>query len=83
MTLQRTWLRVPTIPAVGQGVIALQTKKDNTSVIDIVKKVNHPNTFAQAQVERAFLKGIGGDCHTKIAAHATGTNPITLKGNVL
>jgi len=79
INIQRTWLRVPIIPAVGQGVIALQTRKDDTSIIDIVEKVNHANTFAQAQVERAFLKGIGGDCHTKIAGHATGSNPITLK----
>ena len=60
-------------------MIALQTRKDDANIIDIVKKVNHANTFAQAQVERAFLKGIGGDCHTKIAGHATGSNPITLK----
>jgi len=79
INIQRTWLRVPIIPAVGQGVIALQTRKDDANIIDIVKKVNHANTFAQAQVERAFLKGIGGDCHTKIAGHATGSNPITLK----
>jgi len=48
-------------------------------LIDVVKKANHEKTFAQARIERAFLKGIGGDCHTKIAAHATGSNPITLK----
>ena len=57
----------------------MQTRKKDTDTIEIVKKINHSNTFAQAQVERAFLKGIGGDCHTKLAAHATGSNPITLK----
>ena len=79
LDIRRTWIKVPSIPAVGQGIIALQTRKNDEETIAIVKKVNHAKTYAQAQVERAFLKGIGGDCHTKIAAHATGTNPITLK----
>lgn len=79
LNINRTWIRIPVIPAVGQGIIALQTRRDDADTIEIVKKVNHANTFAQAQVERAFLKGIGGDCHTKLAAHASGTNPISLK----
>ena len=79
MDIRRTWIKIPNIPAVGQGVIALQTRTDDEETISIVKKVNHAKTYAQAQVERAFLKGIGGDCHTKLAAHATGSNPITLK----
>ena len=77
--ITRTTIKVPIIPAVGQGIIALQTRADDKDTIDIVKKANHKKTYAQGQVERAFLKGIGGDCHTKIAGHATGTNPITLK----
>jgi hydroxymethylbilane synthase len=79
LDIRRTWIKIPTIPAVGQGVIALQTRKDDNATIDVVAKINHAKTYAQAQVERAFLKGIGGDCHTKLAAHATGSNPITLK----
>lgn len=79
LDIRRTWIKIPTIPAVGQGVIALQTRKTDEETIKIVQKVNHKKTYAQAQVERAFLKGIGGDCHTKLAAHATGTNPISLK----
>jgi len=79
LDIRRTWIRVPIIPAVGQGIIALQTRKNDPTTINIVKKANHEKTFAQARIERAFLKGIEGDCHTKVAAHATGTNPITLK----
>ena len=77
--ITRTTIKIPIIPAVGQGIIALQTRANDKDTIDIVKKANHKKTYAQGQVERAFLKGIGGDCHTKIAGHATGTNPITLK----
>ncbi len=66
------------IPIIISRIVTGWTQ-DSPTQIDIVKKVNDANTFAQAQVERAFLKGIGGDCHTKIAGHATGSNPITLK----
>ena len=79
LDIRRTTIKLPIVPAVGQGIIALQTRAGDQATIDIVSKANHSKTFAQGQVERAFLKGIGGDCHTKIAGHATGSNPITLK----
>ena len=79
LNISRPTVKVPTIPAVGQGIIALQTRQDDEETIKIVKQANHDKTFKQATIERAFLKGIDGDCHTKIADHATGSNPITLK----
>ena len=62
----------------GQGIIALQTRQ-NSEASKIAKQVNHTLTFAQAQLERALLKGIGGDCTTKVAAYASGSNPIKLE----
>lgn len=79
LDIRRTTIKVPFIPAVGQGVIALQTRSNDLEINEIVKQANHEKTFKQATIERAFLKGMNGDCHTKIAAHATGSNPITLK----
>jgi len=79
LDIRRTTIKLPIVPAVGQGIIALQTRADDKDTIEIVSKANHKKTYAQGQIERAFLKGIGGDCHTKIAGHATGNNPITLK----
>ncbi len=79
LDIRRTTIKLPIVPAVGQGIIALQTRADDEATIEIVSKANHKKTYAQGQVERAFLKGIGGDCHTKIAGHATGNDPITLK----
>jgi len=67
------------VPAVGQGIIALQTRKDDVITNEIVSKANHKLTYDQAQLERALLKGIGGDCSTKVAGHATGSNPIKLE----
>ena len=67
------------VPAVGQGIIALQTRKDDAVTNEIVSKANHKLTYNQAQLERALLKGIGGDCSTRDAGHATGNNPIKLE----
>ena len=74
----REWTKLSIIPAVGQGIIAMQTVKNSEASI-IVKQANHELTYRQAQLERALLKGIGGDCTTKIAAYASGSNPIKLE----
>jgi hydroxymethylbilane synthase len=76
--IKREWTRLPIVPAIGQGIIALQTRK-NSEASNIVKKINHQHTFEQANLERALLKGIQGDCGTKIAARAYGNDPIQLE----
>lgn len=79
--IDRGWVRLPMhhcTPAVGQGVIALQTVKGSGASI-VAKKINHDLTYRQAMMERAILKGIGGDCTTKIAAYASDDNPIKLR----
>ena len=76
--IKREWTRLPIIPAIGQGIIALQTVK-HSKASEIVKKANHEVTFDQANLERALLKGIQGDCGTKIAARAFDSNPMRLE----
>ena len=77
--IKRDYERLPIVPAIGQGIIALQTRKDDTETNAIVSKANHKLTYQQAQLERALLKGISGDCTTRVAGHATGSNPIKLE----
>jgi len=79
LAIERTYTKVPIVPAVGQGIIALQTRKDDVKTNEVVSKVNHKLTSEHAKLERALLKGIGGDCETKVAAIATGSNPIKLE----
>ena len=79
LEIQREYTRLPIVPAIGQGIIALQTRKDDEKTNTIVSKANHKLTYEQAQLERALLKGIAGDCHTKVAGHATGNDPIKLE----
>lgn len=55
------------VPAVGQGVIAVQTKKD-AEINFLMEQVNHLETYQCAMAERAMLKVIDGDCDTAIGS---------------
>ncbi len=58
------------IPSVGQGIIALQCRKDDDDIISILNKTNHGETYQRANAERNVLKVLEGDCETAIGAHA-------------
>ena len=58
------------IPAAGQGVIAVQCRKDNKKILNILKKVNDNETKICSLAERSLLKTIGGDCNTAIGVYA-------------
>jgi len=62
------------LPAIGQGVIALQCKKNDQKTLDILEKVNDKETYYCIQAERALLEAIGGDCDTAIGGLATLSN---------
>jgi hydroxymethylbilane synthase len=61
------------VPAIGQGILALEARADDAVVRAIVAALDDPTTRAAAAAERAFLAAIGGDCHTPLAAHAAVT----------
>ena len=71
------------LPAVGQGVIAVQCKKDNDNIKSLLKKINHSETELCAKAERSLLKTIGGDCETAIGGLAIiKDNKIKLKAQL-
>ena len=57
------------VPAVGQGVIAVQCMKNNHELIEILTSLNDPETRFLTGTEREFLKLVAGDCHTPLAAY--------------
>ncbi len=59
------------VPAIGQGILALEARADDAATIAILHALDDPDTRAAAAAERAFLAVIGGDCRTPLAAHAT------------
>ena len=58
------------IPSAGQGVIALQCRKNDTDLIKFLKKINHKNTHNCIKAERNVLKVLEGDCETAVGAFA-------------
>ena len=71
------------LPCVGQGVIALQTRKNDEKILKLISKVNDQNTFNCVLAEREMLKTIQGDCDTAVGGLAMiNSNLITLKSEL-
>ena len=62
------------IPAVGQGIIAVQCNKNDSAIKNFLKNINDQETEICARSERAMLETIGGDCETAIGALAVVEN---------
>lgn len=58
------------IPAVGQGILAVEARANDRNVLELVHRLDHLETRRQAEAERAFLRHLGADCHTPVAGHA-------------
>jgi hydroxymethylbilane synthase len=59
------------LPAVGQGALALECRADDATTRGVLAALDDPPSSSAVSAERAFLAGIGGDCNTPLAAHAT------------
>ena len=71
------------LPAIGQGAIALQCKKDDQKTLNTLKTINDKETYYCIQAERALLEAIGGDCDTAIGGLAKLSNDkISLKSQL-
>lgn len=58
------------IPSAGQGIIALQCRKNDQNINSLLKKINHEETYKRAHAERNILKVLEGDCETAIGAYS-------------
>lgn len=58
------------IPAVGQGIIALETRRDDAKIQELVSILNDRVTWTEATAERAFLRHMGGGCRLPLGAYA-------------
>ena len=59
------------IPSAGQGIVALQCRKDDAEIVSILDKVNHKETYNCAIAERNVLKVLEGDCETAVGVYAS------------
>ena len=58
------------LPAVGQGAIAIECRADRADVIAVLAPLADAATTLATAAERAFSRALSGSCHTPLAAHA-------------
>lgn len=59
------------IPAVGQGIIAIEARANDTATRNLLAAIDHADSMMALITERAFLTVLDGSCRTPIAGHAT------------
>ena len=71
------------LPAIGQGAIGIQTRKDDQFLLNQIAVLNDETTKIQIEAERAFSRRLYGGCQLPIAAYAAiSGNGLTLEGLV-
>lgn len=58
------------VPAVGQGVLALEARADDREIVRSLAGLDHAPTRAAARAERAYLARLGASCVTPMGGHA-------------
>jgi len=58
------------LPAVGQGALAIETREDSASLIEMLAAFDHPPTRAATTAERALLAELEGGCQVPLGAWA-------------
>lgn len=58
------------LPAPGQGVIAVQTLKDDPDLLEAAARLDDPETRTAAEIERRLLYNFEGGCHVAFGAFA-------------
>jgi hydroxymethylbilane synthase len=62
------------IPAVGQGIIAIEARENDAATRKLLAAIDHPDSMTALVTERAFLAVLDGSCRTPIAGHAVIAN---------
>ncbi|OQX22325.1 MAG: hydroxymethylbilane synthase [Desulfobacteraceae bacterium IS3] len=57
------------LPAVGQGALCIETRKDDPEIEPLLAGLDHAETRIVVMGERAFLNRLEGGCQVPIAAH--------------
>lgn len=59
------------VPAVGQGILAVEARAADRRVLAVLEAIDHAPTRVCALAERAYLARLGASCNSAMAAHAT------------
>ncbi len=72
------------LPAVAQGAIGIERRKDNAKIHAMLLAIADAETATRLAAERAFLEALDGSCQTPIAGLATlDGDQLTLQGQIL
>ena len=58
------------LPAVGQGAIGIECREDDDYINNLIKPLNHHDTFLRVRAERAMNTRLNGGCQVPIAGFA-------------
>ena len=58
------------VPAVGQGIVGLQCRKDDELVLNVLSKISDSKASLAASIERSWMNFLGGGCRVPMAAFA-------------
>lgn len=72
------------LPAVGQGALAIECRSDDTEILELLKPLNHEPSRLCLLAERAMNRHLQGGCQVPIAGFAQidGDNQLWLQGRV-
>lgn len=59
------------LPAIGQGAIGIECRRDDPEVNALLRVLDHPETHTRVAAERAMNHRLEGGCQVPIAGHAT------------
>lgn len=57
------------IPAPGQGCIGVEIREEDCDIANLLKEISDAETEVTVRAERAFLKGMGGNCRSPYGAY--------------
>jgi hydroxymethylbilane synthase len=67
------------LPAASQGAIGIEGHVGAFKTNELLAAIDHAPSRAQVLAERALLEGLGGTCHSPVAAMCTGSDELTLR----
>lgn len=62
------------VPAIGQGVIAIECRCDDSRILDLLKPLHDEKTARCMVAERTLMAELGGNCKTPIGGYACWKN---------
>ncbi len=60
----------PFLPSPGQGTLAVEARRDDHLLLDLLSRLDRPGLRAEAEAERSFCQAVGADCESRTGALA-------------